>query len=68
MILILSEQTDATTDIVCSWLNHYGCNYLRINEEDAHNPNVEIRIKNGKFKVVSLTRTSVSCSEDIGVK
>ena len=34
-MLILSEQTDATTDIVCSWLNHYGCSYLRVNEKDA---------------------------------
>ncbi len=35
MMLILSEQTDVTTDIVCSWLNHYGCSYLRVNETDA---------------------------------
>jgi hypothetical protein len=34
-MLILSEQTDVTTDIVCSWLNHYGCSYLRVNEKDA---------------------------------
>ena len=35
MILILSEQIDNTTDIVCSWLNRYGCSYLRVNEKDA---------------------------------
>jgi len=35
MILILSEQIDNTTDIVCSWLNRYGCEFLRINEKDA---------------------------------
>ena len=34
-MLILSEQTDVTTVIVCSWLNHYGCSYLRVNETDA---------------------------------
>lgn len=67
MILILSEQTDATTDIVCSWLNHYGCNYLRINEEDAHNPNVEIRIKNGKFKVTYSNGSRIYDLSDIGI-
>lgn len=51
MILILSEQTDVTTDLVCSWLNHFVCEYLRINEEDAHNPDVEIHIEDGEFAV-----------------
>lgn len=51
MILLLSERTDATTNIVCSWLNHYGCEFLRLNDEDAHNLHVEIRIQDGKFTV-----------------
>ena len=53
-ILILSEQTDITTDIVCAWLNHSNCKYLRINDEDAHNPDVETRIIDGQFKVLYL--------------
>lgn len=52
MILILSEQNDVTTDIVCSWLNHYNCKFIRINEEEAHNPDVKIRINDGKFTVL----------------
>ena len=67
MILILSEQTDATTDIVCSWLNHYGCEFLRINDESAHNPHVEIRIKDGKFMVLYANDSHVYDFSDIEV-
>ena len=67
MILILSEQTDATTDIVCSWLNHYGCEFLRINDESAHNPNVEIQIKDGKFTVLYANDYRVYDLSDIEI-
>ena len=29
-ILIISEQIDTSTNIVCSWLNYYDCPYLRL--------------------------------------
>lgn len=67
MMLILSEQTDATTDVVCSWLNHYGCDYLRVNEEDAHNPHVEIRIKDGKFTALYSDDSHVYDLSDVEI-
>lgn len=67
MILILSEQIDNTTDIVCSWLNRYGCEFLRINDEDAHNPLMEIRIKDGKFTVSYSDGSRVHDLSDIEI-
>lgn len=37
-VLILSETFDVTTDIVCSWLNYFKQDYLRVN-----NPNLSIK-------------------------
>lgn len=58
--MILSEQNDITTDIVCSWLNHYNCKFLRVNEEEAHNPDVKVRINNGQFTVLCLVHDNFS--------
>ncbi|MEI6764660.1 MAG: grasp-with-spasm system ATP-grasp peptide maturase [Bacteroidota bacterium] len=45
MLLILSEETDITTDIVCNWLNHMGTRYLRINQQNNVNLFDEIQIR-----------------------
>lgn len=67
MILILSEQTDTTTDIVCSWLKYYGCNYLRINEENAHNLGVEVRFEGGQLEVLYADSSNVYDLSDIEI-
>jgi hypothetical protein len=35
MILIISEQCDTSTDVVCDWLNHFGEKYIRVNLEEC---------------------------------
>lgn len=41
-ILIISEQIDTSTNIVCSWLNYYDCPYLRLDDEQGKNIDIEI--------------------------
>jgi len=42
-LVILSEETDRSSDIVCSWLQRDHIPYLRLNSEKFANPNIEIK-------------------------
>lgn len=46
MILVFSEQTDVTTDLVMEWLLYYGADVLRINEEECSNIVTAVNIGN----------------------
>lgn len=47
MILILSEEKDITTDIVCNWLNYNQIKFIRLNDENTKNVSVVLHIGNG---------------------
>lgn len=42
-LVILSEETDRSSDIVCSWLYRNHIPYLRLNSEKFVNPKIEIK-------------------------
>ena len=44
-ILIFSEETDRSSDLVCSWLTQLSKHFLRINREQSYNPQLTISIK-----------------------
>lgn len=48
-ILILSEGSDKSSDIVCSWLNKYAQLYLRVNREQCFNPQICFTISENGF-------------------
>ena len=48
-ILILSEGSDKSSDIVCSWLNTYAQLYLRVNREQCFNPQICFTISENGF-------------------
>ena len=65
MLLILSEETDITTDIVCDWLNYFSHPFKRINREKINNYNVAIHFKNDKLSVYLHNSSDVISFEKI---
>ena len=52
MILILSEESDLATDIVCRWLKCHCCGFKRINAEKASEYELFVDLNNEKVNVL----------------
>lgn len=63
-ILIISEQIDTSTNIVCSWLNYYDCPYLRLDDEQGKNIDIEIIVQNCDFKTILHTNEGIHVLEE----
>lgn len=55
MILIVSEETDATTDIVCNWLNHFQTPWRRVNKEKMSRYEVTVDFEDNREKILLKT-------------
>ena len=54
-LVILTEQSDKSADMVCQWLYHWGCEFLRINEDSSINPMVKVSFeKEGNTSTLRL--------------
>lgn len=62
--LIISEEIDRSSDIVCAWLNYFSVNFTRFNGEEFNNPKLIVNQSNDKLSVtISLGTKSVNLSE-----
>lgn len=57
MILIISEQSDTSTDIVCDWLVHYKEKFIRVNLEECFLNSLNIQLS-PNFDIVFSTQYS----------
>lgn len=53
MVLIISEDKDESTSLVCKWLNFYKINYFRINEDDEY----DVKINKNDFVIYNKERS-----------
>lgn len=47
-LVILTEQSDKSADMVCQWLYHWDYDFLRFNEDKSVNPVVKVSFENGE--------------------
>ena len=52
-LLVFSEETDTSSDIVCSWLQKNNIPYIRINSEKFVNPQLKITETPDTFSVTA---------------
>ena len=52
MILILSEERDITTDIVCNWLKFMQTEFIRINNEKTGNVSVILNMDDSGIQII----------------
>ncbi|MDD5569529.1 MAG: grasp-with-spasm system ATP-grasp peptide maturase [Bacteroidales bacterium] len=67
MLLIFSEETDRTTDYVCSWLNYLKTSYVRINNKINANIIDEIEISNNTININLSRKQNKYKFEDIDI-
>lgn len=58
-IMILSESSDKSTDLVCHWLHHWNVPFLRLNKENEINPIINIEYSNTCIKVHILKNGTI---------
>ena len=63
--LIISEETDKSCDVVCSWLQKWQHPYVRVNSESFINPEVVIRAFDEDTSVLINTRGIIVDLNDI---
>jgi ATP-GRASP peptide maturase of grasp-with-spasm system len=67
MILILSTDTDFSTDEVCDWLRFYGAPYARLNDNDVFKDKISVNLENSRFVLTAEAGDQRFSSDDVEV-
>jgi ATP-GRASP peptide maturase of grasp-with-spasm system len=66
MVLIISEQSDVSTDCVIEWLRFYNVQFIRLNEGEAENVVATVEMNNDTILIHFKIKGKTFSTDDIG--